>query len=56
MTYGKRLKNCVGSYRDRVIQGQAAIVVVTDDDMNPIACLELATGNKVKKVNLNLII
>ncbi|ETJ26427.1 hypothetical protein Q604_UNBC17387G0001, partial [human gut metagenome] len=30
MTYGKRLKNCVGSYRDRVIQGQAAIVVVTD--------------------------
>jgi hypothetical protein len=49
MTYGKRLKNCVGSYRDRVIQGQAAIVVVTDDDMNPIACLELATGNKVKK-------
>lgn len=49
MTYGKRLKNCVGSYRDRVIQGQAAIVVVTDDGMNPIACLELATGNKVKK-------
>lgn len=49
MTAGKKLRNCVGSYRDRVIQGKAAIVVVTDGDMNPIACLELAMGNKVKK-------
>lgn len=49
MTIGKQLKNCVGSYRGRVMQGQTAIVVVTDDDMNPVACLELATGEKVKK-------
>lgn len=49
MTVGKQLKNCVGSYRGRVMQGQTAIVVVTDDDMNPVACLELATGGKVKK-------
>ena len=49
MTVGKQLKNCVGSYRGRVMQGQTAIVVVTDDDMNPVACLELATGEKVKK-------
>lgn len=49
MTVGKQLKNCVGSYRGRVMQGQTAIVVVTDDDMNPVACLELATGEKVRK-------
>lgn len=49
MTVGKQLKNCVGSYRGRVMQGQTAIVVVTDDDMNPVACLELTTGEKVKK-------
>lgn len=49
MTVGKQLKNCVGSYRGRVMQGQTAIVVVTDNDMNPVACLELTTGEKVKK-------
>ena len=49
MTVGKQLKNCVGSYRGRVMQGQTAIVVVTDDDMNPVACLELATGEKIRK-------
>ena len=49
MTVGKQLKNCVGSYRGRVMQGQTAIVVVTDDDMNPVACLELATGKKIRK-------
>lgn len=49
MTVGKQLKNCVGSYRGRVMQGQTAIVVVTDDDMNPVACLELATGGKIRK-------
>lgn len=47
MTVGKRLKNCVGSYRDRVMKGTTAIVVVTDDAMKPIACLEL--DNKGKK-------
>ena len=47
MTAGKRLKNCVGSYRDRVMKGTTAIVVVTDDAMKPVACLEL--DNKGKK-------
>lgn len=47
MTVGKRLKNCVGSYRDRVMKGTTAIVVVTDDAMKPVACLEL--DNKGKK-------
>ena len=47
MTAGKRLKNCVGSYRDRVMKGTTAIVLVTDDAMKPVACLELA--NKGKK-------
>lgn len=42
MQVGKRLRNCVGSYRDRVMQGSTAIVVVTDDCMKPIACLELS--------------
>ena len=42
MQVGKKLRNCVGSYRDRVMQGSTAIVVVTDDRMKPIACLELS--------------
>ena len=41
MTVGKQLKNCVGSYKDKVIRGTTAIVVVTDDTMKPVACLEL---------------
>lgn len=41
MIIGKQLKNCVGSYKDRVIKGNTAIVVVTDDNMKPVACLEL---------------
>lgn len=45
MTIGKQLKNCVGSYKDRVMQGSTAIVVVTDDNMKPIACLELSKGD-----------
>ena len=48
MTAGKRLKNCVGSYRDRVMKGTTAIVVVTDDAMKPVACLELANKGKKK--------
>ena len=48
MTAGKRLKNCVGSYRDRVMKGTTAIVLVTDDAMKPIACLELANKGKKK--------
>lgn len=48
MTVGKRLKNCVGSYRDRVMKGTTAIVVVTDDAMKPVACLELANKGKKK--------
>lgn len=48
MTAGKRLKNCVGSYRDKVMKGTTAIVVVTDDAMKPIACLELANKGKKK--------
>lgn len=48
MTAGKRLKNCVGSYRDRVMKGTTAIVLVTDDDMKPVACLELANKGKKK--------
>ena len=48
MTAGKRLKNCVGSYRDRVMKGTTAIVVVTDDSMKPVACLELANKGKKK--------
>ncbi|WP_038113450.1 PcfJ domain-containing protein [Veillonella montpellierensis] len=41
MTVGKQLKNCVGSYKDRVLRGYTAIVVVTNENMKPIACLEL---------------
>lgn len=41
MLIGKQLKNCVGSYKDRVMKGNTAIVVVTDDNMKPVACLEL---------------
>lgn len=48
MTAGKRLKNCVGSYRDRVMKGTTAIVVVTDDAMKPVACLELVNKGKKK--------
>jgi hypothetical protein len=42
MTAGKQLKNCVGSYKDDVMKGITAIVVVTDDNMKPVACLELS--------------
>lgn len=45
MMIGKQLKNCVGSYKDKVMRGTAAIVVVTDDNMKPIACLELSKGD-----------
>ena len=48
MTAGKRLKNCVGSYRDKVMKGTTAIVLVTDDAMKPVACLELANKGKKK--------
>lgn len=48
MTAGKRLKNCVGSYRDRVMKGTTAIVLVTDNAMKPVACLELANKGKKK--------
>lgn len=41
MIIGKQLKNCVGSYKDQVMRGTTAIVVVTDDQMKPVACLEL---------------
>lgn len=41
MTIGKQLRNCVGSYKDQVMRGTTAIVVVTDDRMKPVACLEL---------------
>lgn len=46
MMIGKELKNCVGSYKDKVMQGSIAIVVVTDDNMKPIACLELSKDDK----------
>ena len=46
MTIGKQLKNCVGSYKDKVMKGNTAIVVVTDDNMKPIACLELSKGDE----------
>lgn len=42
MTVGKQLKNCVGSYKDDVMKGITAIVLVTDDNMKPVACLELS--------------
>lgn len=41
MTVGKQLKNCVGSYKGSVLKGGTAIVVVTNQDMKPVACLEL---------------
>jgi len=41
MIIGKQLKNCVGSYKDRIMKGNTAIVVVTDNNMKPVACLEL---------------
>ena len=46
MMIGKELRNCVGSYKDKVMRGAAAIVVVTDDNMKPIACLELSKGEE----------
>lgn len=46
MMIGKELKNCVGSYKDKVMRGSTAIVVVTDDNMKPIACLELSKDDK----------
>lgn len=46
MMIGKELRNCVGSYKDKVMRGTAAIVVVTDDNMKPIACLELSKGDE----------
>lgn len=46
MMIGKQLRNCVGSYKDKVMRGAAAIVVVTDDEMKPIACLELSKGEE----------
>lgn len=46
MMIGKELKNCVGSYKDKVMRGSIAIVVVTDDNMKPIACLELSKDDK----------
>lgn len=46
MMIGKQLKNCVGSYKDKVMKGNTAIVVVTDDNMKPIACLELSKGEE----------
>lgn len=51
MTVGKQLRNCVGSYRDKVMGGNTAIVVVTDDSMKPVACLELSkVGKKFTKL------
>lgn len=41
MIISKKLRNCVGSYRDQVMNGNTAIVVVTNDRMQPVACLEL---------------
>ena len=38
----------LGSYRDKVIKGTTAIVLVTDDSMKPVACLELANKGKKK--------
>ncbi|WP_277301174.1 PcfJ domain-containing protein [Veillonella montpellierensis] len=52
MTIGKQLSNCVGSYRDRVMNGAVAIVVVTDDSMKPIACLELNKNGRNEFANL----
>lgn len=46
MMIGKELRNCVGSYKDKVMRGASAIVVVTDDNMKPIACLELSKGEE----------
>lgn len=45
MMVGKQLKNCVGSYKDSVLKGRVAIVVVTNENMKPIACLELQKCN-----------
>lgn len=51
MTVGKQLRNCVGSYRDKVMKGDTAIIVVTDDLMKPVACLELSkVGKKFTKL------
>ena len=48
LNVGKSLNNCVGSYKDRVMKGSVAIVVVTDDNMKPVACLELNKNGKNK--------
>ena len=52
LNVGKALNNCVGSYKDRVMKGSVAIVVVTDDAMKPIACLELNKNGKNKFAKL----
>lgn len=46
---GSELKNCVGSYKERVLEKASAIVVVTNDDGTPVACLELQKSMTGKK-------
>lgn len=48
MKIGKELKNCVRTYKDRVLNKTIAIVAVADDSGKLIACLELAKSDHTK--------
>ena len=38
---GKRMKNCVGSYKERVATGKVDIVAAFNRDMRPLICIEV---------------
>ncbi len=38
---GKLLKNCVASYKQRIIDGTSAVVFVDNQEQTPVACIEL---------------
>lgn len=45
---GKRMKNCVGSYRERVANREVDIVAAFNRDMRPLICIEIDNGEIVQ--------
>lgn len=45
---GKRMKNCVGSYKERVATGKVDIVAAFNRDMRPLICIEIDNGEIVQ--------
>lgn len=43
---GKKLKNCVGSYVDRVINNESQIVLVSDDKGKLVICIEVSSNKQ----------